>query len=283
MKHLAFRGVNRWWVSVTAMVILVILIYFARVDGWFGVDLISLKMDLLEDTNLVSLLSIIGESIKSRSCGDIYTVGDSITSGWSSDTTRRHCTAVESVELYLTCSFSRGENLNHTYQYWLDQYMKSNVSAEDNVTSYYNKGRGSAGCHKLYSTFDVDVANNSNAILICGINDLAYGESAVDVEKDMESIYNLSVRKNVTLVFVSILPSGEGNYCDRLLAVNEWIMNFTASRGLRYVNAHHYFTNGTDCYVNQSMFEDGVHPNYLGLQELGKQVWLQGFDGRVLQ
>jgi len=204
----------------------------------------------------------------------IYTIGDSITAGHGGS--NPHCTSDDN------CGFSAGENINHTYQYWLDNYMNSYTSTESTFISYYNKGHGSQSCDQIYSRFDSDIANNSEAILMCGINDIADGSNASEIEEDIEQIYNLSQEKNNTLIIMEILPYGAGLYCGNITLVNLWLSNFVDSHeNVSLVYVHDELSNGTECYVNSSLFEDNAHPTIEGYKEMARQIWIQSYNSTI--
>jgi len=205
----------------------------------------------------------------------IYTIGDSITAGHGGPNS--HCTSTDN------CAFSQGENIRHTYPYWLDQYMGSSASAESVSSSYYNKGHGSQTCDQMYDRFDSDVADGADAILMCGINDFATGADQLEVAQDVQAIHGLAALKNNRLIVMEIIPDGNGLYCDDILAFNAWLDGYASSHDdVSIVRVHDALSSGTPCYYAPALYEsDRVHPNEDGLQALALEIWTQVYGERV--
>ncbi len=205
----------------------------------------------------------------------IYTVGDSITAGHGGPNS--HCTSSDN------CAFSQGENIEHTYQYWLDQYMRSSASAESVSLSYYNKGHGSQTCDQIRDRFASDITDGVDVILMCGINDFATGADHLEVQEDIQEIHTLASSKNDRLIVMEIIPDGNGLYCSDILAFNAWLAGFASSyEDVSMVHVHEALSSGTPCYYDPALYEaDRVHPNEAGLEVLAQQIWVQIYGERV--
>jgi len=206
----------------------------------------------------------------------IYTIGDSITAGHGGPDS--HCTSNDN------CPFSQGQNIHHTYQYWLDQFLGSYTSAESLTTSYYNKGYGSQTCDDVYARFAADIPDNVEVILMCGVNDFGQDDDHTEVEEDIQNIYNLAMSKNNRLIIMEILPVGHDFYCDDIVAFNAWLHTFTAANeNASIVEVHDAMSNGSPCHYNYLLFEspDIVHPNEDGLKTIATEIWNQAYQGGV--
>ncbi len=181
-----------------------------------------------------------------QSIPNVYTIGDSLTAGLH-------------------------------YEPTLDALMGSN-------SSNHNFGYNGGTCMVAYQQYQANIpaGNNITVVALCGINDVRTGYSVANTTFYMESIYNLSLASNHSLVFLTIGP-GNGTdtnvtACANMLAVNEWLTNFTTAHNVTLVDFYHMYWNGSNCTSNSSLTNDGTHPNALGDAMMGNLVWRQGFN-----
>jgi hypothetical protein len=199
----------------------------------------------------------------------IWAIGDSITAG---------ATKYNPIPAYLAGI----DPVNNSYEYWLDFYMNSNVSIINEATNYsiYNKGVPGERCDEIDTRFNTAMGSNATVILLCGINDFNQSRDYINASYYVSSIYNKAVAKNDKLVIMEVLPDADGHHCADITSFNSWLhANFSDNPNVEIVSTHDYFTNGTACNINSTLFEsDLIHPNLEGYKIMGRLIWEQAFN-----
>jgi len=230
--------------------------------NWPAYSSISLKSNLTISSIFANLNSVCVSSMNSPSVNFNYKISDEFI--WQNLTMNR------TGEIY-----TLGDSITAVgkWQKSLDSYMGSN-------SVYNNFALSGSECMYSYERYVQNVTNSSNAtvIIFCGANDVLI-VSASNTTYYLEAMYNLSVERNQTIIFVNVGTRGlENNSCSTINEVNNWLLNFTQFHNIPLVDFHSFMSNSTDCYPNLTLTSDGIHPNNYGYRLLGKLIWEQGFN-----
>jgi lysophospholipase L1-like esterase len=143
---------------------------------------------------------------------------------------------------------------------------------------YLNRGIGGQTTPQMLVRFRQDVIELEPrvVIILAGTNDIAGNTGPMrnqDVEANLSSMAELARVNGIRVVFSSILPVH--NYTEkakdffaqrpqsRILALNEWIKDYSAKNNLVYVD---YFSALVDDkgMMKKELADDGLHPNAAG-------------------
>jgi lysophospholipase L1-like esterase len=143
---------------------------------------------------------------------------------------------------------------------------------------YINRGIGGQTTPQMLVRFRQDVINLQPkvVIILAGTNDIAGNTGPMrneDIEANLASMAELARAHDIHVVLCSIMPVH--NYTDRakdffaqrpqsrILALNEWIKDYSAKNNLVYVD---YFSALVDDkgMMKKELADDGLHPNAAG-------------------
>jgi len=143
---------------------------------------------------------------------------------------------------------------------------------------YVNRGIGGQTTPQMLVRFRQDVINLQPkvVIILAGTNDIAGNTGPMrneDIEANLSSMVELARAHDIRVVLCSIMPVH--NYTDRakdffaqrpqsrILALNEWIKDYSAKNNLVYVD---YFSALVDDkgMMKKDLADDGLHPNAAG-------------------
>src|SRR5580704_16990525 len=169
----------------------------------------------------------------------------------------------------------------------LDQYRARRIAVFTDVwhldeyfpgKSYVNRGIGGQTTPQMLVRFRQDVINLQPkvVIILAGTNDIAGNTGPMrneDIEANLASMAELARAHDIHVVLCSIMPVH--NYTDRakdffaqrpqsrILALNEWIKDYSAKNNLVYVD---YFSALVDDkgMMKKELADDGLHPNAAG-------------------
>ncbi len=158
----------------------------------------------------------------------------------------------------------------------LDQYFPG--------LPYVNRGISGQTTPQMVLRFRPDVINLKPkvVVILAGTNDIAgnTGSTALDaIENNLASMVDLARANGINVVLASVMPISDynknaaGNPVVRsvqrppaqILALNAWIKNICAERGLVYLD---YFTAMADDkgLLKADIANDGLHPNAKGYE-----------------
>ena len=143
---------------------------------------------------------------------------------------------------------------------------------------YINRGIGGQTTPQMLVRFRQDVINLQPkvVIILAGTNDIAGNTGPMrneDIEANLASMAELARAHDIHVVLCSIMPVH--NYTEkakdffaqrpqsRILALNEWIKDYSAKNNLVYVD---YFSALVDDkgMMKKELADDGLHPNAAG-------------------
>jgi lysophospholipase L1-like esterase len=143
---------------------------------------------------------------------------------------------------------------------------------------YINRGIGGQTTPQMLVRFRQDVINLQPkvVIILAGTNDIAGNTGPMrneDIEANLASMAELARAHDIHVVLCSIMPVH--NYTEkakdffaqrpqsRILALNEWIKDYSAKNNLVYVD---YFSALVDDkgMMKREVADDGLHPNAAG-------------------
>jgi len=143
---------------------------------------------------------------------------------------------------------------------------------------YINRGIGGQTTPQMLVRFRQDVINLQPkvVIILAGTNDIAGNTGPMrneDIEANLASMAELARLHSIRVVLCSIMPVH--NYTEkakdffaqrpqsRILALNEWIKDYSAKNNLVYVD---YFSALVDDkgMMKKELADDGLHPNAAG-------------------
>jgi len=143
---------------------------------------------------------------------------------------------------------------------------------------YINRGIGGQTTPQMLVRFRQDVINLQPkvVIILAGTNDIAGNTGPMrneDIEANLASMAELARAHDIHVVLCSIMPVH--NYTEkakdffaqrpqsRILALNEWIKDYSAKNNLVYVD---YFSALVDDkgMMKKDLADDGLHPNAAG-------------------
>ncbi len=186
----------------------------------------------------------------------LYTIGDSITSGFS-------CTP-------------RGND----YQIGLDSLMGSDAYYHVHATEGFN-------CSSVLNYYEqyVPAGNNVTVISLCGLNDLnIYNDNNTEVENAIAAIYNYSVYNNNTLILNTLPPDYyKPTQCtSNITAINIWLRNYTSFYGIPLFDLYNYMGGGTACSTPAPYFcSDNEHFTPIGDGYWATGLWKDMFNSTI--
>jgi hypothetical protein len=117
---------------------------------------------------------------------------------------------------------------------------------------------------------------------MCGVVDIGYGgETAAQVESELEQLYNRSVNKTDHMIMMTITPyNPNSTVCQRIKDVNEWLRNFTTNNSIPFVDTWTPLVGADNCSFNPAYTDDALHPNVAGAKVLAKAIWSAVFSNQ---
>jgi len=211
----------------------------------------------------------------------IQTIGDSITAGWDTHDPS-------------PSRFAGSDPVDHQYQYWLDQYLNSNVSVL-NGSGYeiYNHGYGGQTCDGLIqSNFAGDTNGANYAIILCGTNSIDQWQTSSQAA--VQTMVNSALSRGIVPILMTIPPMDypEGQrHCSAVDAYNNWLSSYAQTNNIILVDLHSLFDNGENCVagtltgLNTSLIDNDsagwVHPSVEGHKVIARAIWEQAFHKGV--
>jgi parallel beta-helix repeat protein len=225
----------------------------------------------------------------------IYSIGDSITA--------QHGMAWHAGSGSNDWGFDGGnvDSLKYTYEYWLDHYAGTYVSSESiNKTPlvmggyepfHYNKGWSGAICSDFlgptarfpqsYDIYGTEVPNGSSVISMCGVNNLGGGQSAAQVESELQQLYERSVNKTDHMIMMTITPFNPNpTVCQNIKDVNAWLKDFTSENNITLVDTWTPLVAADYCSFNPVYTGDTLHPNIAGSRVIALAIWNAAFGNQ---
>ena len=146
---------------------------------------------------------------------------------------------------------------------------------------YINRGISGQTTPQMLIRFRPDVIAHRPkvVVILAGTNDLAGNTGPMTlemIEDNLESMADLAKANGIRVVLASVLPVSDYELRDgkpitqtvrrppeRILALNQWLLEFAKSRGYVYLD---YFSAMADAkgFLKDELSEDGLHPNAQG-------------------
>jgi lysophospholipase L1-like esterase len=145
---------------------------------------------------------------------------------------------------------------------------------------YINRGISGQVTPQMLMRFYADVAAHKPraVVMLAGTNDIGAGLGPVTlefIENNLMAMADIARANNIKVIFASVMP-----VCDyhqpqtarrppeRILALNQWVKQYTARTGAVYLD---YFTAMVDekGFLKAELTGDGLHPNAAGYEVMG--------------
>jgi lysophospholipase L1-like esterase len=137
--------------------------------------------------------------------------------------------------------------------------------------SVVNRGIGAQTSAQMLVRFRADVVALRPAVvhILAGTNDVAGNNGPLrprDFQNNIESMVEIARANGIRVILGSIPPSAAFSWqpsmrpAPRIEALNDWLKEYAASKGLRYVDYHAALRGGAG-ELKAALGNDGVHPN----------------------
>lgn len=143
---------------------------------------------------------------------------------------------------------------------------------------YINRGIGGQTTSQMLVRFRQDVINLQPKVVVvlAGTNDIAGNTGPIaneDIEANLTDLAELARAHDIRVIFCSLLPVY--NYTpaskdffaqrprDRILALNDWLKNYSAANNLIYLDYFHSMVDSNGM-LQRNLSDDGLHPNKAG-------------------
>lgn len=142
---------------------------------------------------------------------------------------------------------------------------------------YVNRGINAQTTSQMLVRFRQDVLDLQpvSVLILAGLNDLGDTSAAptpiIDIERNLQSMAELSEAHHIRPVFASLLPvqasrfslAVSGHIAQQILVINRWLRSYCSNKGYIYIDYYPAVVS-SEGSIRRELTNDGVHPNLDG-------------------
>lgn len=119
-------------------------------------------------------------------------------------------------------------------------------------------------------------------VLLGGVNDITYGTSAIDIEANLQNMWEEALALNMNVYALTLTPfkgdtliTWDDAYQVKLEAINTWILATAPTLGVTPIDTYNVLNNATHPEYLASIYDggDGIHPNQQGTNAITLAVY----------
>ena len=120
---------------------------------------------------------------------------------------------------------------------------------------------------------ELDLSKSEVVIILAGVNDLYQGVLPETVEANLAKMYEISLKKNLTVVACSILPYNTAGDLvrERMRKVNDWIHSYSVGHGFIFCDTFKTLNDHANSFHLKES-PDGLHPSIEGYKQMGEAI-----------
>lgn len=169
-------------------------------------------------------------------------------------------------------------------EYWTDL-----VELQTDQVAIVNRGISGQNSSQLLLRFEDDAVGLQPVciVLLCGTNDLrsyvgdacSVADSARErIVRNVTAMADIAQARRIALCLGALPPVNPAHPAhpvhrdpSAIVAINDWLANFAASRQLEFIDYHRALVNVAG-HLDPAFSEDGVHPNAAGYARMKQEL-----------